>query len=64
MADLKSWKNVELKGNAIKKFKEFLREMKIMYETSAAGFGYIHFEVLVNEEEQKKANEFLCGVSE
>lgn len=38
MSDLKSWKNVELKGNAIKRFKEFLRDMKIMYETSAARF--------------------------
>ena len=53
------WRNVELKGNAIGRFKEYCRDMHFEYETSEAGFGFIHFEVLLDETEERKANEFL-----
>ena len=53
------WRNTELKGNAVGKFKEYCRDMHINFETSDAGYGYIHFEVLVSEDEEVKANEFL-----
>ena len=53
------WRNTELKGDAIGKFKEYLRDMHINFESSEVGYGYIHFEVLVDEEEEIKANEFL-----
>ena len=55
----RAWKSTELKGNHIGRFREFLRDMHIHFETSDAGCGYTHFEVLVSEEESVKANEFL-----
>lgn len=53
------WKSTELKGNDVEKFREYCREMHINFETSDAGYGYTHFEVLVDEEELHNANEFL-----
>jgi hypothetical protein len=53
------WRSTELKGDAIGKFKEYLRDMHINFESSEAGYGYVHFEVLVSEEEEIKTNEFL-----
>ena len=55
----KAWKNVELKGNAVGRFKEFCRDMHIKFETSEAGYGYIHFEVLIDNNEERMAKEFL-----
>lgn len=57
------WRNTELKGNtAITKFKEWCRDNHINYETSDAGYGYIHFEVLVSETEEAEANKFLESI--
>ena len=57
------WKRTELKGDAITRFKGYLRDMHINFETSEAGYGYIHFEVLVDEDELKAANEFLSELN-
>lgn len=51
--------NVELKGDAIGRFKEYCRDMHIKTETSEAGFGYIHFICEMTEQEKKEANDFL-----
>ena len=58
----RNWRNTELKGNAVGKFKEYCRDMHINFETSDAGYGYTHFEVLVSEIEEKEANEFLMNI--
>lgn len=55
----RSWKSTELKGNDVGKFKEYCRDMHLNFETSEAGYGYTHFEVLVDDGEFKRANEFL-----
>lgn len=55
------WRNVELKGTDVGRFAEYCRDMHLNYETSEAG-EYIHFEVLVSEEELEKANEFLSNL--
>lgn len=55
----RQWRNVELKGNAVGRFREYCRDMHINFETSEVEYGYIHFEVLVDEDEERKANEFL-----
>lgn len=60
MAD-RVWKNVELKKSVSGRFKEYCRDMHLKYETSEAG-EYIHFEVLVSDEELSKANEFLSNL--
>lgn len=57
------WRNTELKGDAVVRFKGYLRDMHINFETSDAGYGYTHFEVLIDEEEEIKANEFLNGLN-
>ena len=57
------WRSTELNGDAVVRFKGYLKDMHINFETSEAGYGYIHFEVLVDEEEEKSANEFLDGLN-
>lgn len=57
----RNWRNVELKGTDVGRFAEYCRDMHLNYETSEAG-EYIHFEVLVSEEELEKANEFLSSL--
>ena len=57
------WRNTELKGNDVGKFREYLRDMHINFETSEAGYGYIHFEVLVSESEEQEANDFLLNLN-
>lgn len=57
----RNWRNVELKGTDVGRFAEYCRDMHLKFETSAAG-EYIHFEVLVSEEELEKANEFLSNL--
>ena len=53
------WRSTELKGNDVNRFKEYCRDMHINFETSEVEYGYIHFEVLVSEEEENNANSFL-----
>lgn len=62
LSDGRNWKSTELKGNDVGRFKEYLRDMHINFETSEVDYGYIHFEVLVDEEEMQKANEFLSSL--
>ena len=57
------WKSTELKGNDVGKFREYCRDMHLNFETSEVEYGYTHFEVLVNEEELCKANEFLSNLN-
>ena len=57
----RNWRNVELKGNNVGRFAEYCRDMHLKYETSETG-EYIHFEVLVSEEELEKANKFLSSL--
>lgn len=57
----RSYRSVELKGTDVGRFAEYCRDMHLNYETSEAG-EYIHFEVLVSEEELEKANEFLSNL--
>ena len=57
--ETRRWRSVELKGNAVGRFKEYCRDLYLKYETSEVGFGFIHFEVLVDETEERKANDFL-----
>ena len=56
------WRSTELKGNAVGRFKEYCRDMHLNYETSDAGYGYTHFEVLVSETEENEANIFLENI--
>ena len=58
---MRRWNNVELIGDAVGKFREFLRDYHIKFETSGAG-SYTHFEVFVNEEEAEKCNNFLATI--
>lgn len=57
----RNYRSVELKGSDAGRFREYLRDMHLKYEASGAG-EYIHFEVLVSEEELEKANEFLSNL--
>ena len=57
----REYKNVELKKEVAGKFKEYCRDMHLKFETSEVG-DCIHFEVLVNDEELRKANDFLSNL--
>lgn len=56
---MRTWKNVELKGNEVKRFCFFLKENKIKFETSGSEYGYTHFEVYVDNSEADTCNNFL-----
>lgn len=56
---MKKWTNTELKEPEATRFRFFLRENKIAFETSSAGFGYVHFEVYVSETELEVCNNFI-----
>lgn len=64
MVDLtkRNWRNVELEGDAVRKFKEYCREKKLKYYPSEAGDRYVHFEVLVSTKEETEANRFLDSI--
>lgn len=55
---MKLYKNVELSQNDAEELKAFLKNNKIKFETSGAE-NLVHFEILVNQFEEKKINEFL-----
>lgn len=50
--------SVELESEPAGKFREYLRDMHIVFETSGAG-DLTHFECLMDEDEVRKANIFL-----
>lgn len=56
---MKKWTNTELKEPEATRFRFFLRENGIAFETSYAGFGYVHFEVYVSEKELETCNSFI-----
>lgn len=56
---MRKWQNVELKGNDAGRFRSFLRENEIKFETSKAECGYTHFEVYVDNSELNVCNNFL-----
>ncbi len=56
---IRRWMNTELeRGEESERFKEFLRQSSIKYETSEAG-NLIHFECLMDSVDQEFANRFL-----
>lgn len=55
---MKLYKNVELSKTEAEQLKVFLKNNKIKFETSGAD-NLVHFEILVNQFEEKKINEFL-----
>lgn len=55
---MKLYKNVELNKNNAEKLKEYLKSIKVKFETSEC-YNLIHFECLVNKFEEIKINEFL-----
>jgi len=55
---MKLYKNVELSKNDAEELKVFLKKSKIKFETSQVD-NLIHFEILVNQFEEKAINNFL-----
>lgn len=51
--------NCELQEVDAQKFKAKLKEENITYESSSAGFGYTHFEILCNDTEAETIDKFL-----
>ena len=51
--------NCELQEVDAQKFKAKLKEENITYESSSAGFGYTHFEILCNDVEVETIDKFL-----
>lgn len=56
-----AWYNVELKEPDTSLFKLFLDALNVEFEPSGCGYGYTHFEVLLDERSHdfKKVNDFL-----
>lgn len=55
---MKLYKNVELSKRDAEQLKVFLKNNKIKFETSGVE-NLVYFEILVNQFEEKKINEFL-----
>lgn len=55
----RKWVSTELKGDDVRKFKEYCRDMHISFETSEVNYGYTHFECLMTETEMCQANIFI-----
>ncbi len=55
---MRNWYNVELAKESARKFKEFLRDYHIKFESSECG-DQIHLEVYCNRLEMETANKFL-----
>lgn len=53
------WVNVELRKPEAKRFREYLIDAGIKFETSDAGYGLTHFECFMNADAIDKANSFL-----
>lgn len=58
---MKRWLNTELQDDEARRFKGFLRDYGIKYETSQAG-NLVHFECLMDVAEEASANGFLDGM--
>lgn len=55
---MKLYKNVELSKSDAEQLKVFLKNNKIKFETSGVE-NLVHFEILVNQFEEKKINDFI-----
>ena len=55
----RKWHSCELKELDSQKLKAKLKEESIEYETSSAGFGYVHFEIFCNDAEVGIIDNFL-----
>lgn len=55
----RKWYSCELKELDAQKLKAKLKEECIEYETSSAGFGYTHFEILCDDAEVETIDKFL-----
>ena len=55
---MKLYKNVELSKSDAEELKVFLKNNKIKFEASGVE-NLIHFEILVNQFEEKKINDFI-----
>ena len=55
----RKYRSCELKELDSQKLKAKLKEDGITYETSSAGFGYTHFEILCNDAEVETIDKFL-----
>lgn len=58
MTDERTWLSAEMDKDLAEKFKGYLREIGLKYESSEAG-NLIHFEVHVTHEEAKAVNEWI-----
>ncbi len=56
---MRKWQNVELKENDVERFRTFLKESEIKFETSEAECEYTHFEVYIDNSEADICNSFL-----
>lgn len=57
---MKKWRNVELKAAEAKRFREYLMDMHVQFESSDAGYGYTHFECFLSDFEAEEADVFLA----
>lgn len=55
----RKWHSCELKELDAHSLKAKLKKESITYETSSAGFGYTHFEILCNDAEVEIIDKFL-----
>ena len=55
----RKYRSCELKELDAHNLKVKLNEMGITFETSSAGFGYTHFEILCNDAEVETIDKFL-----
>lgn len=58
----RKYRSCELKELDAQKLKAKLKEEGITYETSSAGFGYTHFEILCNDAEVETIDKFLMSL--
>lgn len=55
----RKWVSTELLKEEAKRFRNYLKDMHVYYETSDCGFGLIHFECRMTEMEIEDANAFI-----
>lgn len=58
MTDERTWLSAEMDKDLAEKFKGYLREIGLKYESSEAG-NLIHFEVYMNQKEMTEANDWI-----
>lgn len=56
--EMRRWARTQLSKEDAKRFKEYCRDKHLQYEASEA-YNLIHFEVYVNQIEERDCNDFL-----